>query len=242
MPTLQVFDRINTIETETTTGTSHELQSMPYEQYFGEMEFLTEEETEERIALAKDLEDAMMFLLFMVVSQSRFDYMAAISSAEVKEAFRQRTIDAISKHTEIDADMLSQINDFVDDVTDTTYEHLIILSRLMEEAQPDPEKVYAEEFYLSDDRARLLAEEEANSAFEYKDYTDAIMLGYATKTWVTMRDSAVRKTHRPMDDKTIPVDELFMVGDSFMRFPRDQKYNAKLKEIIRCRCGVVYNK
>lgn len=242
MPTLQVFDRINTIETESTNGTSHQLQSLPYEQYFGEMEFLTEEEKEERIALAKDLEDAMMFLFFMVVAQSSFDYMAAISSAEVKDRFREKMMDTISRHTEIDDDLLSQINDFVDDTTDTTYEHLVILARLMEEPQPDTDKQYSEEFYLSDDRARLLAEEESNTVFNYKGYADAVLLGATTKTWITMRDAFVRKTHRPLEDKTVPTTELFMVGESFMRFPRDQKFNAKLKEIIRCRCGVKYNR
>ena len=88
MPTLQVFDRINRLDSE--GNNLYVLKSMPYEQYFGEMNFLTKEEKEERIALAKDLEDVMMFLFYLVASQSDFAYMAAISSVEIKETLRQR--------------------------------------------------------------------------------------------------------------------------------------------------------
>ena len=241
MPKLQVFDRINRIDSE--GKAIYKLRSMPYEDYFGEMDFLTEEEQKERISLAKDLEDAMMFLFFMVISESQYAYMAAISSAEVKGTFRQRIIDIVSRHTEISNEMLSQINQFVDDATDTTYEHLIILSALMDRstAEIDSDKQESEEYYLSDDRARLLAEEESNSLFNYKDFGMALSLGYSTKTWVTMNDGRVRRTHIPLHEKTIPTDELFQVGDSFMRFPRDAEIGASMKEISKCRCGVKYN-
>ena len=240
MPTLQVFDRINNIDSE--GNNNYTLRSLPYEEYFGDMAHLTREEEKERIALAKDIEDAVMFLLFMVVSQSPYAYMAAISSAEIKEQFRQRMIDTVSQHTEIDDEMLSQINRFVDETTDTTYEHLIILSALMENPQPDIEKQESEEFYLSDDRARLLAEEESNTIFNYNDFGSAIRAGYTTKTWLTMADPFVRRTHIPLHEQTIPINELFQVGDSFMRFPRDEEYGARMKEIARCRCEIQYNR
>ena len=239
MPTLQVFDRINRLDSE--GNNLYVLKSMPYEQYFGEMNFLTKEEKEERIALAKDLEDVMMFLFYLVVSQSEYAYMAAISSAEIKETLRQRMISTVSSHVEIDDDIREQIDEFIDDATDTTFEYLVILTALMDSPNQETDVQDESEFYLSDDRARLLAEEEANSIFNYADFNRALMLGYRTKTWLTMADAFVRKTHRPLEGKTIPIDELFQVGDSFMRFPRDQKYNAKLQEIIRCRCGVKFN-
>ena len=240
MPTLQVFDRINRLDSE--GNNLYVLKSMPYEQYFGEMTFLTKEEKEERIALARDLEDVMMFLFYLVVSQSDFAYMAAISSVEIKETLRQRMFETVSTHVDIDDDLREQINDFIDDATDTTFEYLVILTALMNNPNPEPDATDEPEYYLSDDRARLLAEEEANSIFNYAGFSRMALLGYRTKTWVTMADAFVRKTHRPLEGKTIPIDELFQVGDSFMRFPRDQKYNAQLKEIVRCRCGCVYNR
>ena len=247
MPTLQVFDRINRLDSE--GNNLYKLRSMPYEQYFGEMAFLSDEEKEERIALAEDLEDVMMFLMFLVVSQSNYSYMAAISSVEIKETLRQRMVDTVSNHVEIDGELQEQINDFIDDATDTTFEYLVILNSMIDSTSTDarPTATGSEnetdaEFYLSDDRARLLAEEESNSIFNYMGFDQAVMLGYRTKTWVTMADAFVRRTHVPMDGKTIPINELFQVGDSFMRFPRDQKYNARLKEIARCRCGIKYNK
>ena len=246
MPTLQVFDRINRLDSE--GNNLYKLRSMPYEQYFGEMAFLSDEEKEERIALAEDLEDVMMFLMFLVVSQSNYSYMAAISSAETKETLRQRMVDTVSNHVEIDGELQEQINDFIDEATDTTFEYLVILNAIGNNASTGPipttgsENETDAEFYLSDDRARLLAEEESNSIFNYMGFEQAVMRGYRTKTWLTMADAFVRRTHVPMEGKTIPIDELFQVGDSFMRFPRDQKYNARLKEIVRCRCGIKYNK
>lgn len=240
MPTLQVFDRINRLDSE--GNNLYKLRSIPYEKYFGEMTFLTKEEKEERIALAKDLEDVMMFLMFLVVSQSNYSYMAAISSVEIKETLRQRMTDTVSNHVEIDGELQEQINEFIDDATDTTFEYLVILTALMDNPNPEADAESEPEYYLSDDRARLLAEEEANSIFNYAGFSRMALLGYRTKTWVTMADAFVRKTHRPLEGKTIPIDELFQVGDSFMRFPRDQKYNAQLKEIVRCRCGVKYDK
>ena len=68
------------------------------------------------------------------------------------------------------------------------------------------------------------------------------MLGHKTKTWLTMADPFVRRTHVPLHEKTIPINELFQVGDSFMRFPRDEEYGAGMKEIAHCRCEVSYNK
>ena len=234
MPTLQVFDRLNSAETA-------KIRSMPYDTYFGDMSFLTKEEKEERIALARDLEDAMMFLFYLVISQSDYSYMAAISSVEIKDAFRQRVMDTIANHAEISEDLRLQISQFVDDTCDTTFEHLIIISKLLESPEQDAEELETEEFYLSDDRARLLAEEESNSVFNYGDYNKAVMLGYRTKTWLTMNDAFVRKTHVPLNGKTIPITELFMVGNSMMRFPRDDEYGAGMKEIARCRCICRYN-
>ena len=240
MPTLQVFDRINRLDSE--GNNLYKLRSMPYEKYFGEMTFLTKEEKEERIALAKDLEDVMMFLMYLVVSQSNYSYMAAISSVEIKETLRQRMVETVSNHVDIDDDLRKQIDDFIDDATDTTFEYLVILTALTNNPNQEPDEENEPEYYLSDDRARLLAEEESNSIFNYMSFSQALALGYRTKTWLTMADAFVRKTHRPLEGKTIPINELFQVGDSFMRFPRDQQYNAQLKEIVRCRCGVKYNR
>lgn len=237
---LQVFDRINDIN-------GPKLRSMPYDQYFGEMH-LTDEQKRERIALAEKLEDVMMFLFYLVITQ---DVYKTMSADEIKQSFKQRLANVIGTQVEISPDIESQIDEFAEDTTDTTLEHLPILLSLYsdeleegdnKQAEEKEKKKKSEQFYLSDDRARLLAEEQSNSVFQYNDYEKAIRLGYKHKMWVTMRDPFVRKTHQRVDGKTIPIKELFMVGESFLRFPRDMKYGAKMKEIAACRCVLRYLK
>lgn len=229
---LQVFDRINDIN-------APKLRSMSFEKYFGEMK-LTKEQKKERIALAEDIEDVMLFFFYLVLLQSQYSYMAAITSLDVKQQLSDRLYDAVAKHTEINSDMQSHIDDFVDETNRVTIEHLMILNALSEDAKPEKRKT--EEYYLSDDRARFIAEEESNSIFNSADYYKAKQLSYKTKTWHTMRDRFVRKSHERVEGKTIPIDELFMVGNSFMRFARDTKYNPSAKETVGCRCIVTYNK
>lgn len=200
---------------------------------------LTEEQKRERIALAQDLEDVVTFFFYLVIIQSQFDYMGAISSAEAKEEFARRMHQTVAQHTEISDELRKQINDWVDDVTDTTTEHLIILNALARDA--DEKKRQTEEYYLSNDRARFLAEEESNTLFNGADFFKAVRLGYRTKTWHTMKDNRVRLTHERVDERTIPINELFLVGNSFMRFPRDWEY-GKAREIAGCRCTISYSK
>ena len=235
MPNLQVFDRINNIN-------GPKLRSMPYNQYFGEMR-LTDEEKRERIALAERLEDVMMFLFYLIISQ---DVYRTMSGEEIKRTFKQRLTNVIGTQVEISPDIEAQIDEFADNTTDTTLEHLpILLSLYSDEGDKSEEKEKkkkSEQFYLSDDRARLLAEEQSNSIYQYSDYEKALRLGYKGKMWVTMRDPFVRRTHQRVDGKIIPIRELFMVGESFMRFPRDMKYGASLKEISGCRCTIKFIK
>ena len=56
------------------------------------------------------------------------------------------------------------------------------------------------------------------------------------KTWITADDSRVRKSHIPLNNETVKHDEKFSNG---LMYPRDKK--GKAKEVIRCRCAVVYH-
>lgn len=231
---LQVFDRINDIN-------APKLRSMSIDKYFSEIK-LTAEQKRERIALAEDLEDAMLFFFSLVLLINQFSYMQAISTVDAKQQLRDRVYEVVSRHTEITAEMREFLDDFIEDVNDTTTEHLIVLLALMGEQEPDPEKRESEEFYLSDDRARLLGEEESNTIFNAVDFAKAKRFGFKYKTWITMRDNRVRHTHERVDDKTIPIDELFLVGNSYFRYPRDMKFSPSMREIVNCRCSIRYTK
>lgn len=94
---------------------------------------------------------------------------------------------------------------------------------------------------LSQDRAVEIAIEETKVAKAADDYFKAILDGKTKKTWVTMKDELVRKTHVPMDEVTVGIFELFNVNGSLMRYPGDTDYGADPHEIIRCRCIADYN-
>lgn len=235
MPTLQVFDRINNLNTD---RQKYKLRSLPYEQYFGEMHHLTEDQRKERIELAERLYDVVMFFFYLVIMQSDYAYLGAISSVEAKEEFKRRMTEELSKHFDMDEDMRRHLEEFVEETSRVTIEYLVILSSLKEKGE-DTDK---EEYFLSDDRARFMAEEESNTFYNMYDYYMAKQLGYTHKTWHTMRDNRVRHSHTRLDEKTLPIDELYMVGESLMRFPRDTYYSASLREIANCRCTITYTK
>lgn len=230
MPSLQVFDRINHLDTDS----RYKLRSLPYETYFGEMD-LTKEQKEERIALAKNLEDVMTFFFYLVLIQSEFAYMGAISALEAKDAFRERMLNTVAQHMELNDEIRRQIENMVEETTRVTIEHLVILQTIIGRGETNE----AEEYYLSDDRARFIAEEESNTLFNILDFYRAKELGYTMKTWVTMRDSRVRHSHRQVDGETIPIDSYFLVGNSLLLYPRSPC--ESLKEVVNCRCSIKYS-
>lgn len=231
---IQVFDRINDINVP-------KLRSMDINKYFGEMS-LTKKQKKERIALAEDLEDVMMFFFYLVLLQSQYDYMAGIESLDVKQRLRDKMYETISKHTELNDEMRNHLYDYADEVTRTTTEHLAVLLALMSDRNSDPDKKKSEEYYVSNDRARFLAEEEANTIFNGADYYKAKKLGYTKKEWVSMRDRKVRRTHEIADGTKIPIDDVFYVGNSCFRFCRDTYYSPSPKETVGCRCVTKYYK
>lgn len=95
-------------------------------------------------------------------------------------------------------------------------------------------------YWLSVDRAIIIAENEANTTFNLHDYEDAKELGFKFKTWITENDAVVRKTHKPLHEMTIPIDSLFAVGNSQMRYPKDALL-GNAREIVNCRCVVEYS-
>lgn len=236
MPSIQTFDELNALRKK---GIDIGVWSMPINRYFNEMH-LTREQKRERIALAENLEDAVLFFFSLVLLQSQYSYLAAMDSADAKEQFRQKITEAVGKHTEINDDVRYEINEYVDDVYDTTTEHLIILNALAEDAEEKERE--KERHYISEDRARLLAEEESNTVFNGSDFRKAIRLGYTKKRWNTMRDNRVRMDHERVEGKIIGINELFLVGNSLMRFPRDTLYGSSMRQIAGCRCTVSYIK
>lgn len=193
-------------------------RAIPYEQYFGEME-LTEEQKEERIKASKRIEDMMLFLfsLLSVMKEYSYENLEFVVS-QVKNQYS----DVLSVSMEMDEYLNGYVNDFSEQIVETTQNHM------------------DDEWYLSDDRAMFVAENEANTTFNYLEYKKAIESGKKKKRWITMRDRHVRHTHQLVEGKTIGINDVFLVGDSEMFYPKDTTFGASAREIVNCRCSIKY--
>ena len=143
----------------------------------------------------------------------------AKSEGDYKGTLQNRLTDAfIENGIQPDDGYVDQL---VEDLIDTTNRH------------PD------DPYYLSKDRAVLIAQNEANTVYNHVDYVTAKESGKKYKTWITEGDERVRETHVEVDMKTIPIDEYFLVGTDTMRYPHDY-LNGSPGNLINCRCICTY--
>lgn len=99
-----------------------------------------------------------------------------------------------------------------------------------------------EKYYLSEDRAVNLALNESNSINNHIELQNAKKQGYTMKRWCTELDDRVRPTHIEMEGVTIPIDDMFVVGNSLMEMPHDITHGADMSEVSNCRCWCEYAK
>lgn len=210
MATVTAFDKINKLERK----------SLPFEQFFGEME-LTPEQKRKRTALAEDIEDAVLFLFAIYLVAKEYD--REIDRIAAAEEYEEQLREALRK-AQIDEDVIDQ---YIEDVA-------------REEARVTAKRYLEDDYWTSDDRAKLIAENDSNTCYNGQEFVDAVKSGKTEKQWKTMKDFRVRKTHREVDDVVIPISEPFVVGDSLMLFPRDTSLGASMEEIAGCRCIASY--
>lgn len=224
-------------------------RSMPIKQYFDEM-LLTDEQKDERIAIAQDLAEVIRTAFDIILLQSDYGNIDwDIVGVEVASMYR----DALEKHIPIDDILDDYIDDFADNFVEVTKRHIDeeliefatvawIAAEEGEEVERTDEHPVSDAYYISEDRAILIGEEEANSDANYDDFRNAKADGATSKTWHTMLDNRVRETHRPLESKTIPIDNFFLVGDAMMLYPRDVEHaEDNPEEICGCRCSVTYS-
>ena len=94
-------------------------------------------------------------------------------------------------------------------------------------------------YWLSDERATYEAVNEANEVIGCQEYQDAIDRGCKWKTWLTQRDNRVRKSHREVDGKKIPIDDYFILEKGILLYAGDY-YNCP-DEVVNCRCYTKYS-
>lgn len=210
MATVTAFDKINKLERK----------SLPFEQFFGEME-LTPEQKRKRTALAEDIEDAVLFLFAIYLVAKEYD--REVDRIAAAEEYEEQLREALRK-AQIDEDVIDQ---YIEDVA-------------REEARVTVKRYLEDEYWTSEDRATLIAENDSNTCYNGQEFVDAVKSGKTEKHWKSMKDFRVRKTHREVDDVVVPISEPFVVGDSLMMYPRDTSLGASMEEIAGCRCIASY--
>ena len=194
-------------------------RSMPFEQYFGEMN-LTEDDKAERIKMAQELENnfiVTMTLLFTMTQAGKIDY--EIVRQQIEDSY----LETLRKYASVARHLETYVKSFSYDVIDSTKKHK------------------NEPYYYSLDRARFMAENEVNTAINHARYIEAVNAGKTMKRWESIIDEVTRKDHIEVNGKYIPIGQAFHVGDSWMLFPKDMSMNPNPNQVINCRCSIMYH-
>lgn len=88
-------------------------------------------------------------------------------------------------------------------------------------------------------RARLIARTETVGAANAGSLLNATASGLElNKIWIAARDNRTRLHHVEVNQKVIPKDDKFKVGDSLMDYPGDKAGSAA--EVCNCRCAIAF--
>ena len=178
---------------------------------------ISEEDKKKRVDCAWFFYDAVWYVLTMIRLENDKGRLAD------KDSYRQslefRIIDSLEENNlPVDEEYIDKVTE---EVIDTTFRHLD-----------------DDEYYLSQDRAVLIAQNEANTVMNGVDFFNAKQSGKKYKVWQTEMDSKVRPWHEEVNGMRIPIDEYFYVGNDQMKYPHD--YNASAENVVNCRCSCVY--
>lgn len=208
---MRLFDEINNLP---------QSNILSIDEYFDGIENLTDEEREKRKEFSFEMEDILLFLFALFLTMKKFNY---INKGYMQEQLQARYLALVKKYgIEIDFDVSDHIEKFSREIIDTTL------------------KNGDTEFFTSDDRAVLIAENESQNTFNRQDYIDAINSGKTKKQWLDIKDNKERKTHRKVGGTILPIKEYFLVGDSLLLYPHDYSMNPEIKETANCRCSIRY--
>lgn len=201
-------------------------RSEDFARYFAPMK-LTEEQKRQRIELADRLEDEFLFVLAWM-----FESYPNINTDMVEE-LKDRYIDAL-----VELGIIT--NTATEIATAAEQEHRLQAEKFAADTVTATAQNKDDPYFYSHDRARLLAEGEANTVYNLEEYDAALLGGLMLKTWETAGDTHVRDSHQEIEGTTIPIDEPFEVGGYYMQYPRDGSMGAGAEEIANCRCSLTY--
>lgn len=218
--------------------------------YFAVM-LITNPQKARRILLAEELENWFMDLF----DEEREDIYNGTFTAK-QEYYINKIVD---KYLEITGVKMTNSDSYSEsvikkafktasEIQETTYNHIVVEPVNSEAAKYITSGIaigatmFANEDFgrwLSEERANLIALNEANWKWNNEEYFDA-KSRYTKKIWHTALDEKVRLTHMLVEGVEVGIDEPFHVGGYLMNYPLDSSLGASATEIINCRCTVEY--
>lgn len=189
------------------------------ESYFEPMR-ISDKEKETRKQASRDFRDYLLTLFLLLGIQT--EYLAVnwdVIQAEMQLQFEKAAL-RYANNTQMLRDYIA---DKAADFVRTTREN-------MEEGS----------YWTSDERATYEAVNEANEVMGIADYQTAVENGMRFKTWLTQNDSRVRKSHRAVEGKKIPIDDYFVLEKGLLLYAGD--YENCPEETVNCRCVCKYSK
>ena len=213
MSTTMKSDELNIVNSEQVV---EKRNILPIDKFFNEM-YLAESEKRER----KDLARKIFVILSAILTIVKVN--ETLGNSHDTDYYKEYVTDNLKSVYEglFGHKYDTQIDTFASDFIDSTMRHIDT------------------EYFTSDDRATVNAEQQTNAIYNRKQYDDAVKSGKTSKTWVTMHDQRVRKSHVAADGQTVDIDKPFMVGGEELDFPCDPL--GSYKNICNCRCTTVYN-
>ncbi len=223
---IQNFDELNIIKR----------RSMPYKQFFGDME-LTPKQKKEREDLALILEDYIMLFFDLIQSGA--------NETTVRQEMTYELYKLLDEEGYFETD--EQLDKYIAETVKNTYQSTVDNLALYpnDVSEYDIEKDDTTNYWVSDDRAMFIAENESNTLFNSKDYKEAKEKGYTHKIWMAYPDNRVRPTHVDANGLKVPIGSYFEVGEAQMLYPRDVTSEFSTgaehpEEVINCRCTIKY--
>ena len=228
---IQNFDKLNIVKR----------RSEPYEQYFGVMK-LTPKQRKRREKLARDLED--IFYIFFDVMQIGLA-MGVLDEVATKQELTYMLYDNIAEGGYFENE--EQLDKYVQDLVNNTYDSTVqnMAKYPNDVSELDADKDEPTPYWVSDDRAMFISENEANTLYNSKEFVEASEQGYTHKIWMSYGDDRVRVTHQIVDGAKVPIGVYFDVGAARMLYPKDVSSEFSTgaecpEEVIGCRCSVKY--
>lgn len=194
-------------------------RSEPFDEYFEPMQ-ISEEQKEERIALAERLYEVFVGLLLECFYADQLD---TVIAADIHDRTRNAYLDAVEGSAVLD-----------DYIYDHAIEIIETVIQVLQRHDDDP-------YYYSDDRGRVIAENESNLIIGHEELEEAMVSGYRYKTWNTIMDGRERDSHADVNGTTIPIDEPFELAGGLMMQPLDSSLGASDEEICGCRCSLSFS-